>query len=90
MVNISIILSMCFFCVFNFSSLLQSFGKSEKYQLYKELKNCLDVIEPVDEKPLEEVVFFLILIWNLLHSRLIVLLLFMYSYYLFILFRSAK
>ncbi|KAH7665459.1 hypothetical protein IHE45_13G035100 [Dioscorea alata] len=37
-------------------SLLQSFGKSEKYQLYKELKNCLDVIEPVDEKPLEEVV----------------------------------
>lgn len=34
----------------------QSLGKSEKYQVYRELRNCLDVIEPIDGKPVEEVV----------------------------------
>lgn len=34
----------------------QSLGKSEKYQLYRELRNCLDVIEPIDGKPVEEMV----------------------------------
>lgn len=33
--------------------------KDEKYQLYKELKSCLDVVEPRDDKPLEEAVLIL-------------------------------
>nr|CAD1832465.1 unnamed protein product [Ananas comosus var. bracteatus] len=33
-----------------------SLAKADKYQLYRELKNCLDVVEPVDGKPPEEVV----------------------------------
>ncbi|XP_010905074.1 uncharacterized protein [Elaeis guineensis] len=33
-----------------------SVAKAEKYQLYRELKNCLDVIEAVNGKPFEEVV----------------------------------
>ncbi|KAL4559460.1 hypothetical protein LXL04_031598 [Taraxacum kok-saghyz] len=34
----------------------QFLGKSEKHQVYNELKNCLDVIEPIDGKSVEEVV----------------------------------
>ncbi|XP_031407349.1 uncharacterized protein LOC116215680 isoform X1 [Punica granatum] len=34
----------------------QGSGKVEKHQLYKELKSCLDIVEPIDEKPLDEVV----------------------------------
>ncbi|GKC84730.1 TPR repeat-containing protein, partial [Tanacetum coccineum] len=34
----------------------QSLGKSEKYQLYRELRNCLDVIEPIDGQAVEEMV----------------------------------
>ncbi|XP_068480040.1 uncharacterized protein [Phaseolus vulgaris] len=34
----------------------QSLSKVEKHQLYRDLKGCLDVIEPIDGKPLEEVV----------------------------------
>lgn len=34
----------------------QVFGKSEKFQVYNELKNCLDVIEPIDGKTVEEIV----------------------------------
>lgn len=30
--------------------------RREKYQLYKDLKNCLDMVEKVDEKPLREAV----------------------------------
>ncbi|PKI65938.1 hypothetical protein CRG98_013658, partial [Punica granatum] len=33
----------------------QGSGKVEKHQLYKELKSCLDIVEPIDEKPLDEV-----------------------------------
>ncbi|KAM7521107.1 hypothetical protein LguiB_020069 [Lonicera macranthoides] len=31
-------------------------GKPEKHQLYRELRNCLDIVEPIDGKPLDEVV----------------------------------
>nr|XP_023870417.1 uncharacterized protein LOC111983010 isoform X1 [Quercus suber]POF24162.1 hypothetical protein CFP56_06245 [Quercus suber] len=31
-------------------------GKAEKHQLYSELRSCLDIVEPIDGKPLEEVV----------------------------------
>lgn len=34
----------------------QFLGKSEKYQVYRELRNCYDVIEQIDGKPVEEVV----------------------------------
>ncbi|KAJ3673132.1 hypothetical protein LUZ60_006506 [Juncus effusus] len=34
----------------------QSLTKDEKYQLYNDLKSCLDIVEPVDGKPLEELV----------------------------------
>lgn len=34
----------------------QYLGRAEKHQIYKELKSCLDVMETVDEKPLDEVV----------------------------------
>lgn len=34
----------------------QYMGKSEKHQLYRELRNCLDIIEPIDETPSEDVV----------------------------------
>ncbi|XP_047180537.1 uncharacterized protein LOC124847162 isoform X3 [Vigna umbellata] len=34
----------------------QSFSKVEKHQLYRDLKGCLDVVEPIDGKPLDEVV----------------------------------
>ncbi|XP_072971654.1 uncharacterized protein [Typha angustifolia] len=37
-------------------SLAQSLVKDEKYQLYRELKNCLDIVEDVDGKSLEEVI----------------------------------
>ncbi|XP_020244544.1 uncharacterized protein LOC109822722 isoform X3 [Asparagus officinalis] len=33
-----------------------SLGNVEKYQLYRELKNCLDIVEPADGKELEDVV----------------------------------
>lgn len=33
-----------------------SLGNAEKYQLYKELKGCLDIIEPIDGKQLVEAV----------------------------------
>ncbi|GAB4852080.1 hypothetical protein Ancab_016270 [Ancistrocladus abbreviatus] len=31
-------------------------GKMEKHELYKELRNCLNIMEPVDQKPMDEVV----------------------------------
>ncbi|KAI3738940.1 hypothetical protein L2E82_29234 [Cichorium intybus] len=34
----------------------QFLGKSEKYHVYNELKTCLDVIDPIDGKTIEEVV----------------------------------
>ncbi|PPD77197.1 hypothetical protein GOBAR_DD25881 [Gossypium barbadense] len=34
----------------------QCLGKAEKHQLFTELRNCLDALEPIDEKPLDEVV----------------------------------
>ncbi|KAI4316801.1 hypothetical protein L6164_024744 [Bauhinia variegata] len=34
----------------------QSLNKAEKHQLYKELKGCLDLVEHIDGKPLDEVV----------------------------------
>uniref|UniRef100_A0A2P2KX63 Uncharacterized protein MANES_11G048300 n=1 Tax=Rhizophora mucronata TaxID=61149 RepID=A0A2P2KX63_RHIMU len=34
----------------------QSLGKSEKHRLYTELTNCLDILEPIEGKPLDEVV----------------------------------
>ncbi|XP_057973371.1 uncharacterized protein LOC131161554 [Malania oleifera] len=34
----------------------QNLGKAEKHQLYRELKNCLDTMEPIDGKPSDEVV----------------------------------
>ncbi|CAL9132028.1 unnamed protein product [Musa acuminata var. zebrina] len=33
----------------------QVLSKAEKYNLYRELKSCLEMVEPVDGKPLEEV-----------------------------------
>uniref|UniRef100_A0A5B7BN44 Glycoside hydrolase 123 catalytic domain-containing protein n=1 Tax=Davidia involucrata TaxID=16924 RepID=A0A5B7BN44_DAVIN len=37
-------------------STAQCLGKAEKHQLYRELRNCLDIVEPIDGKPLDEVV----------------------------------
>lgn len=34
----------------------QCLGRAEKHEIYKELKSCLDIMETVDEKPLDEVV----------------------------------
>ncbi|XP_017981817.1 PREDICTED: uncharacterized protein LOC18591355 [Theobroma cacao] len=34
----------------------QCLGKAEKHQLFMELRNCLDAVEPIDGKPLDEVV----------------------------------
>ncbi|XP_050939174.1 uncharacterized protein LOC103503967 isoform X4 [Cucumis melo] len=34
----------------------QYLGRAEKHEIYKELKSCLDIMEIVDEKPLEEMV----------------------------------
>ena len=34
----------------------QYLGRAEKHQIFKELKSCLDIMENVDEKPLDEVV----------------------------------
>ncbi|MCD7465204.1 hypothetical protein HAX54_000782 [Datura stramonium] len=34
----------------------QSLSKVEKHQLYRELRDCLDAVEPLEGKPLEEVV----------------------------------
>ncbi|KAK4859918.1 hypothetical protein QYF36_014193 [Acer negundo] len=34
----------------------QCLGKAEKHRLYTELRNCLDTMEPIDGKPLDEVV----------------------------------
>ncbi|WMV27589.1 hypothetical protein MTR67_020974 [Solanum verrucosum] len=34
----------------------QSLSKLEKHQLYRELRDCLDTVEPLEGKPLEEVV----------------------------------
>ncbi|KAL3022773.1 hypothetical protein AAZX31_04G032700 [Glycine max] len=35
---------------------VQSISKVEKHQLYRDLKGCLDIVEPIDGKPLDEVV----------------------------------
>lgn len=43
----------------NLRSLAQSLVKTEKHQLYSELKGCLDMVDPIDGKPLDEVVCFL-------------------------------
>lgn len=37
-------------------SAAQGLGRAERQQLYRELTNCLDVVEPVDGKPIDEVV----------------------------------
>ncbi|XP_028757619.1 uncharacterized protein LOC114716809 [Neltuma alba] len=34
----------------------QSLVRAEKHQLFEELKGCLDIVEPIDGKPLDEVV----------------------------------
>ncbi|XP_011040765.1 PREDICTED: uncharacterized protein LOC105136943 [Populus euphratica] len=34
----------------------QRLGKADRHQLYSELRNCLDIMEPVEGKPLDEVV----------------------------------
>ncbi|KAL6953460.1 hypothetical protein U1Q18_048486 [Sarracenia purpurea var. burkii] len=34
----------------------QCLGKGEKHQLYRELRNCFEILEPVDGKPMDEVV----------------------------------
>ncbi|XP_058785328.1 uncharacterized protein LOC131660173 isoform X3 [Vicia villosa] len=34
----------------------QSLSKVERHQLYKELKGCLDIVDPIDGTPLDEVV----------------------------------
>ncbi|XP_022768924.1 uncharacterized protein LOC111312686 isoform X4 [Durio zibethinus] len=34
----------------------QCLGKAEKHRLFTELRNCLDALEPIDGKPLDEVV----------------------------------
>ncbi|CAL1384236.1 unnamed protein product [Linum trigynum] len=34
----------------------QSMSRAEKHQLFTELRDCLDTVEPIDGKPLEEVV----------------------------------
>ncbi|XP_015933872.2 uncharacterized protein LOC107460064 [Arachis duranensis] len=34
----------------------QSLSKAEKHQLYRELKDCLEMVDPIDGKPLDEVV----------------------------------
>ncbi|KAF5198916.1 Alpha-1,6-mannosyl-glycoprotein 2-beta-N-acetylglucosaminyltransferase [Thalictrum thalictroides] len=36
-------------------SLTQPFTKSEKHQIYKDIRNCLDFVEPMNGTPLEEV-----------------------------------
>lgn len=37
-------------------SAAQCLGKTEKHNLYRELRNCLDIVEPIDGKPMEEMV----------------------------------
>ncbi|KAG2663911.1 hypothetical protein I3843_16G056300 [Carya illinoinensis] len=37
-------------------SLAQCLSKAEKHKLYTELRSCLDIVEPIEEKPLEEMV----------------------------------
>lgn len=39
-------------------SAAQWLGKAEKHNLYRELRNCLEIVEPVDGKPMDEVVSF--------------------------------
>lgn len=36
----------------------QCVSKAEKQQIYREFRNCLDVLDPVDGKPADEVVGF--------------------------------
>lgn len=50
-------------------STAQCLGKPEKHQLYRELRNCLDIVEPIDGKPLDEVVGF----WNCSYYMFLVL-----------------
>lgn len=38
------------------SSIAKPLGKPERNLLYQELRNCLDVMEPIDGKPFDEVV----------------------------------
>lgn len=38
------------------SSTGQCLSKTEKHQMYKELQNCLDIVEPFEGKPLDEMV----------------------------------
>ncbi|KAL7245032.1 hypothetical protein ACSBR2_000386 [Camellia fascicularis] len=37
-------------------STAQCLGKVEKLHLYRELRNCLEIVEPIDGKPMDEVV----------------------------------
>lgn len=39
-----------------YRSTAQCLSKAERNQLYQELKSCLDFVEPIDGKPLDEVV----------------------------------
>lgn len=43
-------------------------GKHEKDQLCVELKNCLDIMEPIEGKPMDEVVIFSLLLFLLSSS----------------------
>ncbi|CAH9081007.1 unnamed protein product [Cuscuta epithymum] len=40
----------------NAESSAQSISKIEKYQLYRELRNCLDTVDPIEGKPIGEVI----------------------------------
>ncbi|PSR99714.1 TPR repeat-containing protein [Actinidia chinensis var. chinensis] len=37
-------------------STVQCLGKAEKHQLYRDIKNCLEIVEPIDGKTMDEVV----------------------------------
>lgn len=43
-------------------STAQCLNKAERNLLYQELRSCLDFVEPIDGKPLEEVVGFMIML----------------------------
>lgn len=47
----------------------QSFSRGDKYNLYKEIQNILEIVGPIDSKPYDEVVRFCN-IFNLCHYLL--------------------
>ena len=62
-----------------------SLGNVEKYQLYRELKTCLEIVEPVEGKQPEEMVNFCIegvVLFSLIHLILLLFILIVLSSYL--------